>query len=277
MHAQGGDIRGMNLKERQKLDEESSMSYWWNKVKDIGGISQPRTIMVPLDTSNIIKIIDGMEDFTNANELEQAAKDIGYPVFIRNNVMSAKHSWNRSCYVTDPDKLFANICQISEETIMASMFEELKVDAMFFREFLQLETTGFTAFSGHMPINKEVRCFIRDGNIECTHPYWFEQVFEKEFEDEVSLIEIAGKDKFKSQIPNDWRDKLVKTNKLTYDDMESIRQHLVKICRVFTKDYWSVDFTKGLDGIWYLIDMARGEISQHYPDCNHYNVQDPLL
>lgn len=31
--------------------------------------------------------------------------------------------------------------------------------------------------------------------------------------------------------------------------------------------YWSVDFCKGVDDKWYLIDMAAGKLSWHPNDC----------
>ena len=39
------------------------------------------------------------------------------------------------------------------------------------REFLELDWT-FRAFHGKMPVSTEVRTFLRDGAIECMHPYW---------------------------------------------------------------------------------------------------------
>jgi hypothetical protein len=34
--------------------------------------------------------------------------------------------------------------------------------------------------------------------------------------------------------------------------------------------YWSVDFACDTAGKWHMIDMARGEISWHPPNCEHY-------
>ena len=155
---------------------------------------------------------------------------------------------------------------------MACMGGELVIDAMFFREFLQLETTGFTAFHGKMPINKEVRCFIRDGKIDCVHPYWFNEVFDREVAREAKMHKMIGGEeaakKGYSQLPADWSDKLAKSNKLTFNDKSIIHEYLREVMPHF-QGYWSVDFTKGVNGEWYLIDMARGELSQHHPECTH--------
>ena len=255
-----------------KQNKESSMSYWWPKIKDLD-IPQPNTIRVPIDNSNLVNVIDGREEIQNIAEMRQACKDIGSPTFIRNNVMSAKHGWESTCHLTNPADLERHIAEITEATLMACMGGELVIDAMFFREFLQLETTGFTAFHGKMPINKEVRCFIHDGKIDCVHPYWFNEVFDREVASEVRMHKMMSDYKVDSkkghgQLPADWSDKLAKSNELTFDDEWDINVHLDKV-RPHFKDYWSVDFTKDVYGTWNLIDMARGELSQHHPECTH--------
>ena len=53
---------------------------------------------------------------------------------------------------------------------------------------------------------------------------------------------------------------LEKFNILSKQDLDIINNHLAKIIPIFD-GYWSIDFT---DGTWYLIDMARGELSGAY-------------
>ena len=60
---------------------------------------------------------------------------------------------------------------------------------------------------------------------------------------------------------------LEKSNILSKQDLDTINNHLAKIMPIFDR-YWSIDFTKGTDGTWYLIDMARGELSYHYEGVN---------
>ena len=72
----------------------------------------------------------------------------------------------------------------------------------------------------------------------------------------------------KEVLPPNWREMLAKSNTLTTNDVNTVLSHLAKITPHFD-NYWSIDFTKGVDGKWYLIDMARGEVSFHMESCMH--------
>jgi hypothetical protein len=122
------------------------------------------------------------------------------------------------------------------------MAGELGYEAIIFRELLDLET-GFTCFYGDFPVNKEVRCFIKDGKIIDLRHYW---------------VKAAVRD----GTPQDpqWLSKLEKLKTYTEEDIKQIKFQLKEVCKVFD-EYWSVDFAKAKDGTWYLIDMARGEVS----------------
>ena len=249
---------------------ESSMSYWWPQVKDLD-VPQPRTICILVNEQAMIQVIDGAP-IPNLDKMQQAVMKIGSPTFVRNNITSGKHGWKDTCYLKNPDDLPAHVYQSIESALMTSM-GETKMDALFFREFLDLEPVGFSCFYGNMPISKEVRCFVRDGMLECMHPYWFAEVFERELEMHDNLCERRkniGMDNsdMAEILPHDWRDRLDKINKLTTDDTDTIISHLSKITPHFD-GYWSVDFTKGTNGKWYLIDMARGEVSFHMESCKN--------
>ena len=223
---------------------ESSMSYWWPKIQDLD-VPQPRTICVPVDEQSMINTIDG-GPIPNLDEMRQAVRKIGSPTFLRNNITSGKHSWKDTCYLKNPDDLPAHVYESIESALMTSM-GETKIDALFFREFLDLEPVGFSCFSGNMPISKEVRCFVRDGMLECMHPYWFAEVFELEIDRKADFRQrwnVADDTNTDGILPPDWHDMLDKANKLTTNDTNIIISHLSKITPNF-RGYWSVDFTKG--------------------------------
>ena len=89
-------------------------------------------------------------------------------MFLRSDETSHKHDWADSCYVTSDDGVEKGIKSIYEFTLMV-MFG-LDFHGIAVREFLKLKT-GFHAFNG-MPIAREFRFFIRDGEVLCRHPYW---------------------------------------------------------------------------------------------------------
>ena len=268
------------------LRAESSMDFWWEKVKDLD-VPQPRTIRVSTDEISMAKMMDGAE-CPNLDQMKKAVEQIGLPCFMRNNITSNKHSWKHACWLENLEDLDRHVYSITEFTFMITLAGEMRIDSMYFREFLDLEKVGFTAFDGDMPINKEVRCFIHDGSVECIHPYWFKEVFDQEIEYAVESLKHKTKMEswmkkaesgekinpketidYKKQVdifPPNWEKMLEKSNVLSKQDLDIINSHLGKIMPIFN-GYWSVDFTKGNDGTWYLIDMARGELSYHYDKC----------
>lgn len=193
--------------------------------------------------------------------------------------MSGKHDWKKSCYLEKPDDLAQHVYELTEST-MSLTNGEIRLDAMFFRKFLDLEKTVFSCFYGDMPISKEVRCFVRNGTLECMHDYWFDEVFEMEIKMHESMLESrkqyddlytdngVNDNNDKEVLPPNWRKMLAKSNTLTTNDVNTVLSHLAKITPHFD-NYWSIDFTKGVDGKWYLIDMARGEVSFHMESCMH--------
>ena len=239
----------MEFKERLRLGEQSSMDIWWPKIKDLG-IPVPRTVDLPMPSwSDQIESVDGgpqLDDFDK--KAQTAAMQIEkYPMFMRGDGTSCKQDWGTTCYVESPDRIPGNILHLIEGTEIRSMAGELKNKTLYFREFIELEKAGFTAFWHKMPVTKEFRCFIRNGEQQCIHPYWPEDAMEN------------------PSVPN-WKDLLKKNNILKAADAAIIVEHLRKVADIFS-DYWTVDFAKGADGIWYLLDMARGEVSYHWPRC----------
>jgi len=233
-----------------KIDK-SSMFYWWSKVKDLD-IPIPKTIMVRHEGAFKGKLsyspIDGKPDQYFLDMLEgvkKAAKEIGYPVFIRSDELSNKHEWKDSCYVENEDQLYSHICNILEFTAMSfgPNFYGIAV-----REFLDL-TWRFTSHGGKMPVAREFRMFVRDGELECWHPYWPPR----------AILEPS--------IEN-WYPVLKEMQTLTQVELE----HVGDIAETVGKavgGYWSIDLCQTKKGEWYMTDIALGEESYHWATCPH--------
>src|SRR4030042_3889071 len=110
---------------RNDIVSNDSMFYWWPLVKDLP-VPQPKTIMVRHEGAFKGRLsydpIDGKPDkhFTQMLEgVKAAAREIGYPVFIRSDELSNKHDWKDSCYVENEDQLYGHICNILEFTVCA--------------------------------------------------------------------------------------------------------------------------------------------------------------
>ena len=206
------------------------MLYWWPLVKDLG-IPVPKTI------------------FTNINETAvcAAASILGYPAFLRTDLCSGKHDWQTSCYVKDSNENIQEhidaVCLANVKWHMLGMYEQVMV----VREFLTLDT-AFTAFAGNMPINKERRLFIENGKILCDHPYWPKTAFNRH----PARMAEPG-----------YEAKLEKISKFDGSEWTIAQDYIPKLSHL--EGRWSVDFAKGKNGLWYLIDMALADNSYHMP------------
>ena len=158
---------------------------------------------------------------------------------------SAKHQWERTCFVPKVEELFKHIWALVEGTLAASMFGELDPGALVFRELLRLNSF-FTAFS-ELPICAERRYFIRDGVVECHHPYWTQDAIEHTW---------------RQPSEPDWKERLAALNKENNEEIQLLTGYVARIGKVLV-GYWSIDFAEARNHTWYLIDMAEGEKSWH--------------
>lgn len=237
----------IDFQQRIDLGKESSLLVWYPKIKDLP-IPQVKTVIVNTGHKILSEWIRKDKPMSQSmwDKLESGMNKIGkFPVFMRTDQASIKHDWKNTCFVENKDKMKHNLSMLVEGHEMQNMAGELSYDAVVFREFLDLESSFTTDYYSDFPVNKEVRCFIRDGELVSMHNYWFEDAVEKGHPHDVK-----------------WRDKLKKLNKISDTDNVDIVKQLEKISPNF-KNYWSVDFAKGKNGKWYCIDMARGEVSYH--------------
>jgi len=229
---------------------KNSMFYWWPEAKDCG-VPMPKTIMVRHEGSFKGELsyspIDGKPDeyFTEMLEnVKKAAIEIEYPIFIRSDGTSNKHDWKQSCYVEREDQLYGNICNILEFSAMMMFGPSFYGIAV--REFLELNWK-FKAFYGEMPVAKEFRFFVKDGEVQCWHPYWPPRSIQR------------------PSIEN-WQDILKEINQMYETDYYILEAYSKKIGRKI-EGYWSIDFCETKNDGWYMTDMALGEESYHWGTC----------
>jgi hypothetical protein len=236
----------------------TSLSYWFPRVKDLG-ITVPRTEIIPCDP---MELLQGTYSEEFIIQLIDAASRIGYPVFMRTDLCSGKHNWKNTCFVPDQDALIRNLYPLAEFNELADICG-LPYTSIVLREFLNLEI-GFEAFPGKMPINKERRYFIRDGEILCHHPYWPLEAFRGGSIHVDRLID-SGENK-------EWREKLNDLNREDPEEIALLTSHARQVSHALP-GFWSVDFAKTKNGPWYLIDMAVGQASYHWKGCPNENLR----
>ena len=222
----------------------TSMLNWWPRVSGLD-IPMPETEIIEIGHDAMIGLCDGdssgIVPFTS--QIQAVAERIGYPLFLRTDLASGKHDWENTCFVQRPDDLLAHIVAVVEDNEMGW----LDYRAIVIREYVQMDT-AFTAFYGNLPIGRERRYFVCDEEIECHHPYWPADAFERH-----------------TPSVDNWEEVLVELSIESADEVSLLTAYAIQVAACF-EGYWSVDFCRAADGVWYFIDMAEGDKSWH-PAC----------
>ena len=223
--------------------DKTSMLYWYPKIKDLE-IPMPYTRIIKLknNTKNLMPVCDGDMSLIKV-EIEEAkvvADALGFPCFLRTDYTSNKHDWENSCFIQKEEDIESGVMNIIEFSFCADIMG-LPINALIFREYIPMRNL-FKAFRG-MPVNPEIRFFIRDGKIDAWYWYW---------------IEDAIADGRVDKLPGDWRSILSKAKESV--DIDLLTKYALKVANVLD-GYWSVDFCQAANGKWYLIDMAEGDKS----------------
>lgn len=229
----------------------------WLPVITDAGLPVPRTVIVPYSHRECVSIFDGeasVEFSRLSDAVMSAAREVGFPAFIRTDLSSAKHS-GPSAYRIEQDGHNEPIARTMEDNELKFWIERYGPSAFLVREFLPLEAK-FEAFSG-LPVNREFRVFSAGLHDLCIHPYWPH--------DAVDGHVNEGK------YPN-WREDLSLLHQLPDDESDMIqrlaREAVLAICRAEKRiEFWSVDFAQDVNGNWWLIDMATAADSYHWPLC----------
>ena len=245
----------------------NSMLVWYPLIEN--KLPTPKTIMIELDFEYVIEYLDGKNGLEkHKDEIFDAAKNIGYPLFIRCDQTSDKHNWLDTCYVQKEEELLNHFYKICEFSYMADVLG-LPVKAIILREFLQLKSI-FKAFNG-MPVAREFRCFATDGKIDCIHPYWFEEAIEFEWDiDELNRAKkgLSVDEQIELGVnppePHNWRIKLDAMNVLWQTERLIITSMVEKASKL-VGGKWSIDVCNTTDNKWYITDMAIAEQSYHHP------------
>jgi hypothetical protein len=265
------DERKLKLRVDLMMEGKSSMLYWYPKIKNLA-IPQPRTVIVELEErKELDDMLDG--DFSALDkyweEIRKKAREIGFPLFMRTDLSSGKHEYKRSCYVEKLEDIRSHLFRIIDLSGLGLIGMPYK--AIVFREFIPLDSK-FTAWKD-LPVARERRYFVNDGKLLCHHPYWFQDAIERveytvnkppfpDYSRLFSEFEISP-DNIKKK---GWREELQELNIETVEEIELLTKYAETVGEILN-GYWSVDFAKGENGVWYLIDCAMGLESFHVEDC----------
>lgn len=235
----------------EEVEAKNSLTYWFPILEKIG-MRVPKTLIVHTGGVQILRLLDDEmpEGYMQFHKrLLEAVRLIGFPCFLRTGMMSNKHDWKNACFITADSNLNTHLRSIIEMSAMANIAGH-PYDTTFWavREMIKTEPL-FHAFAGEMPITKERRIFIKNGEVLCNHPYWPHEAFENSAE---SIPEYDKKMKELQHLPE--------------DEERELKLMAEYIGRYF-KGFWSADFLRDVEGKWWCTDMAVGERSYHFADC----------
>jgi hypothetical protein len=239
-----------NAPPRERRLDPSSALYWLPRITSVLPEWVPRTEIIPYDHIAAVCMLEGQAWAGWPKILASvadAAKSIGYPVFIRSDLASAKHSGPSAYRATDESEL-SRVLGATVEDNELKFWLEGGCDAFMVREFLTLEAP-FVAFHG-LPIAREWRLFANASEIVCAHPYWPADVL-----------------KFDGDEPTGWQEQLATTHEQPqeWQLLCDTAMAAARACELDTA--WSVDFARDVNGKWWLIDMALMNRSWHWPEC----------
>lgn len=232
------------------MDDRSCMSYWYPRIR--GRVPTPRTELLILDEDEgweMAEVMDGeVPDVVQrvCAWIKGAAQIVGgYPVFLRTGQGSGKHEWRRTCHLRSAVHIAQHVFNLIEWSHCVDMFG-LRHNVWAVRKMLPTHPLFRCTAYGDMPVVVEHRFFVRDGRIQCWHPYWPEDSLETGRPDDMS-----------------WRMHLP-----TLQQQPSLNAVLAAEAagQVVGGGYWSVDVLPAA-GVAYVTDMAEGERSWHWPDC----------
>lgn len=228
-------------------EDKTCLSYWFPKL-EAAGLPVPRTILVEMSNEafrDVFRVFDG-QDTTEVSRpffdaLRAATDAIGYPCFLRTGQTSGKHAWKNTCFLPDPKSLERHVVNIIEFSECVSLVG-LPCNVWVAREMLPTKPLGVVPGYGNMPLCREFRFFVADGEVKCWHHYW-----------PLESLEQGGAD-------------LSLYDSLSSTDGYTEAVTLAHRAARAIEGAWSVDVLETERG-WYVTDMAEAKKSYHQEDC----------
>lgn len=225
----------------------NSLFFWWPRLRDE---RMPKTVGVIFDIEDAFPLLDG-DPALNLPWMtfRGAAETVGFPVFVRSDISSAKHSGPKA-YRMDS---LEDTGKIIAATLMDNCLKNLegKMLGFVFRQWIDL-AGRFTAFNGHI-IAPEVRIFPVDPkegifpDIEASYFYWPEEAFERQGD----------------RIDHSWRELRdeMEHETMVPEILGPLEERALAAVENIGFGSWSVDFALDKNGDWWLIDMALAKNS----------------
>lgn len=141
------------------------------------------------------------------------------PVIVKDFVKSRKHEWHEACYI--PSAADRDVVERVVRRFLQLQGADLN-EGLVFREFVEFEPLTAHSKSG-MPLTREFRLFVLDGQIILSTPYWEEGEYGAE-----------------AHLPLDM---------------------LREIAQKVPSRFFTLDVAKCIDGSWTIIEPGDGQVA----------------
>jgi len=221
--------------------DDNCLSFWYPKIKDV--VPTPKTHWVKVsDGHRLIELTEGkVPDVMHF--LSEALKEMvrmigGRECFLRTGQGSGKHDWSNCCHVVNSNRIENHICRLVEWSHLVSLLG-LPHDVWVVREMLPTQSLFKCTAYGGMPVVREWRYFVEDGEILYGIPYWPEDALEQGQPD-----------------VENWRDSIWYLHAEPPDEVAE----MARMASRKVRGKWSIDLLDTANG-WYVTDMAVAEQS----------------
>ena len=243
--------------EQRLFHEDRNCLSWWFPKLLRAGLPVPKTRIVTIPTRGIQKAFFtvfedkglGLDAHTWLAVLVLAAEEIGFPCFLRTGHTSDKHDWSKTCYLADEKRLSSHVIRLIEFSECAD-YIGLPWNVWAVRELLPTRPVS-TVYRG-MPLCREFRCFVDDGEVLCHHFYWPKDVVRDGY---------RGR-----ELPADFDAMYARLSAAPTVKEGAEIAELAKAAGKAVGGAWSVDVLETERG-WFVTDMALADRSWHWPGC----------
>ena len=224
----------------------TSMTYWWPIVSaQCPTVPMPRTVTVFVKNQRaLFAALDGKRlPDELLKRVAAACAKVGFPCFLRGDLTSGKHNYAETCFIAGPKHLAPHMFRLIEDSVLGPGSVP---SAFYAREYLKLEAP-FKAFKG-LPIARERRYFVEDGEVICHHPYW-----------PADAIRFSESGSFG---PEGWSTMLRAINREGVKEVAQLSEYAALLGKAIG-GAWSLDFARDVTRKWWFIDAAEAHLSWH--------------
>lgn len=258
---------------KAKLLEYNSGHFWHPITANVETLVTPETAFQAYDHQAVIQMWKDQDDeaFPEYDQfieaIKMAAERIGYPVFIRSDLASAKHMGPVGYKAEEPEDIPSVLGYTIEKNETKLWLSPETPEHIMVREWVDIDA-AFEAF-GHgpddrgLPIGKEWRLFASSEQVHCRHRYWPKE---------------AIRFGHGIEAPEDWEQQYEDLWDL-HGDAATVHAMAMKAARAVNREVsevedliWSIDIAQDTSGVFWLIDMAIGPSSWHPVDCEHHGT-----